>query len=138
MNENNNKIKLKIITHDKVVFENEVEELYVQTTEGRIGILPNHVPVVCALDIGCSKVKMKEESKCITTMGGVLQFSENNATILTDIAELDCDIDAVRAKEAMERAQKRMSGLKDKKDILRAQMALAKAMARISAQKKNF
>ena len=87
MNENSNKIKIKIITHEKVVFEENVDELYVKTTDGALGILPNHVPVVCALDIGVTRVIKDKEPICITTMGGVLQFSENEATILTDIAE---------------------------------------------------
>ena len=101
MNENSNKIKIKIITHEKVVFEENVDELYVKTTDGALGILPNHVPVVCALDIGVTRVIKDKEPICITTMGGVLQFSENEATILTDIAECGDDIDVVRAKEAL-------------------------------------
>ena len=56
MNENSDKIKLKIITHEKVVYENEVDELYVQSVDGRLGILPNHIPIVCALNIGVTKV----------------------------------------------------------------------------------
>ena len=40
MNENSNKIKIKIITHEKVVFEENVDELYVKTTDGALGILP--------------------------------------------------------------------------------------------------
>ena len=50
------KIHLKIITHEKIVFENDINELYVQTLEGRIGILKNHIPLVCALDVGVTKV----------------------------------------------------------------------------------
>ena len=93
MNENSNKIKVKVITHEKVVFERDVDELYVQSTDGRLGILPNHIPVVCALDIGVTKVIVDKEPIHITTMAGVLQFSQNEATILTDIAELGDDID---------------------------------------------
>ena len=138
MNENSDKIKLKIITHEKVVYENEVDELYVQSVDGRLGILPNHIPIVCALNIGVTKVIVGKNSECITTMAGVLQFSENEATILTDIAEVSADIDLVRANAAKERAQSRLQAQKDKIDVLRAELALAKAIARISAKDKKF
>ena len=138
MNENSNKIKLKVITHEKVVFEREVDELYVQSTDGRLGILPNHIPVVCAIDIGVTKVIVDKEPINITTMAGVLQFSQNEATILTDIAELGDDIDLARANAAKERAQARINAKDEKDDILRAQFALAKAIARISAKEKHI
>lgn len=138
MNENSNKIKVKVITHEKVVFERDVDELYVQSTDGRLGILPNHIPVVCALDIGVTKVVVDKEPIHITTMAGVLQFSQNEATILTDIAELGDDIDLARANAAKERAQARINARDEKDDILRAQFALAKAIARISAKEKHI
>lgn len=138
MNENSNKIKVKVITHEKVVFERDVNELYVQSTDGRLGILPNHIPVVCALDIGVTKVIVDKEPIHITTMAGVLQFSQNEATILTDIAELGDDIDLARANAAKERAQARINAKDEKDDILRAQFALAKAIARISAKEKHI
>lgn len=138
MNENSNKIKVKVITHEKVVFERDIDELYVQSTDGRLGILPNHIPVVCALDIGVTKVIVDKEPIHITTMAGVLQFSQNEATILTDIAELGDDIDLARANAARERAQARINAKDEKDDILRAQFALAKAIARISAKEKHI
>ena len=138
MNENSNKIKVKVITHEKVVFERDVDELYVQSTDGRLGILPNHIPVVCALDIGVTKVVVDKEPIHITTMAGVLQFSQNEATILTDIAELGDNIDLARANAAKERAQARINARDEKDDILRAQFALAKAIARISAKEKHI
>ena len=71
-------------------------------------------------------------------MGGVLQFSENEATILTDIAECGDDIDLARANAAKDRAQARLEAKNEKDDLLRAQFALSKAIARINAKNKNF
>ena len=132
------KIHLKVITHEKIVYENDIDALYVQSKDGRLGILKNHIPVMCALDIGVTKAVSGNEFQCITTMGGILQFSENNATILTDSAELDCDIDVARAKQAKERAEARLKAREDNLDIVRAQIALAKAIARISAGDKHI
>ena len=132
------KIHLKVITHEKIVYENDIDELYVQTTDGRIGILKNHIPVICALNVGVTKVVKDKVAQCIATMGGILQFAHNQATILTDIAELECDIDVARAKLAKERAEARLKAQEENLDVVRAQMALSKAIARISATDKNF
>ena len=127
------KIHLKILTHEKVVYENDINELYIKARDGYLGILPNHIPVICALDIGVTKAIDGNICQCIATMGGILQFSNNAATILTDIAELDCDIDVVRAKNAKERAEARLKAYDKTIDIERAQIALSRALARLHA-----
>lgn len=132
------KIHLKVITHEKIVFEDDIDEFYVQASDGRIGILKNHIPVISTLDIGVTKVIKDKKSQCIATMGGILQFANNQATILTDIAELECDIDVARARHAKERAQARLKAHNENIDMARVQMALAKAIARINATEKHF
>lgn len=130
------KINLKIITHEKIVYEKDVDEIYVKARDGQLGILKNHIPLICALDIGVTKAVRGAEFDCISTIGGILQFSDNRATILTDTAELDCDIDVARAKQARDRAEARLKAKNEEIDIVRAQLALARAIARISASKK--
>ena len=132
------KIHLKIITHEKIIYENNIDELYVQTTDGRIGILKNHIPIICALSVGVTKIVNDNKSECISTMGGILQFAHNHATILTDVAELECDIDVARAKNAKERAEARLKAQEENLDMARAQIALAKSIARISVKEKRF
>lgn len=134
----NDKIHLKVITHEKIVYEDDIDELYIQTTDGRMGILKNHIPVISTLGIGVTKVVKDKESQCIATMGGILQFAHNRATILTDIAELECDIDLVRAQHAKQRAQARLKAHDETIDMARVQLALAKAVTRISTKEKKF
>ena len=100
-------IHLKVITHEKIVYENNIDELYVKSKDGELGILKDHVPVICSLDIGVTKAITGNDCQCIAVNGGILQFSNNQATILTDNAELDCDIDVARARQAKERAEAR-------------------------------
>lgn len=122
---------LKIITQEKIVFDDEVTEIYTRSVDGEIGILKDHIPVMCALDIGITKVIQDSKISLFTTMGGVFQFKDNNALILTDISEKDADIDVMRAKAALKRAEER---LKDKAaliDTVRAESALARAKARL-------
>ena len=89
---------LKIITHEKVVFDDNVDEIYTKTTDGEMGILKNHVPVMAALDIGVTKAIKDNQPILFTTMGGVLQFKEDEALILTTTAERGDEIDVARAK----------------------------------------
>ena len=129
-------IHLKIITHEKIIYENDIDELYVKSKDGEIGILKDHQPLICALDIGVTKVVKDGKCECIATIGGILQFSDNRASILTDNAELECDIDVARARQAKERAEQRLRAKGDNVDLVRAQIALSKAIARIKASNK--
>lgn len=124
---------LKIITHEKVVFDDDVDEIYTKTTDGEIGILKNHVPIVSALDIGVTKAVKNGDYRYFTTMGGVIQFKDEEALILTPTAENGNEIDVIRAKEALKRARTRLSEADAKLDSKRAEAAIARAMARLKA-----
>ncbi len=133
------KIKLKIITHEKVVFEQEVDEITLQGSEGRFGVLPNHINIVSALDIGITKVINDNEPTFITTMGGIFKFNNNTATILTDIAEMGSDVDVVRARTKKEQAEARLKAHDITPDEFnRAQISLAKALARLKAGERSI
>lgn len=124
---------LKIITHEKVVFDEDVDAIYTRGTDGEFGILPDHIPVMAALDIGVTKVVQGTIEKFFTTMGGVFQFKDNEALILTTTAESGEEIDVTRAKAALARAQARLSEADATMDAKRAEAAIARAMARLKA-----
>ena len=127
------KIHLKIITTEKIVFEDDVDAIYTQGESGSFGILYNHVPFMSGLKIGITKVVKGNETSYFTTMGGAFQVKDNDAIILTTHAENSKDIDILRAKEAKKRAELRLAQKDSTTDLDRAQVALAKAMARINA-----
>lgn len=124
---------LKIITHEKLVFDEDVDEIYTRGTDGEFGILSNHIPVMSALDIGVTKVVQNGQYHYFTTMGGVLQFKDNEAVILTPTAENGNDIDVARAKAALEKAKAKLAEHDAEIDIKRTEAALARAMARLKA-----
>ncbi len=128
---------LKIITHEKVVFDEDVDEIYTRGVDGEFGILPNHVPVMSALDIGVTKVIQNNKTKYFTTMGGVLQFKDNEGIILTTTAEDGNDIDVARAKQALERARALLAEHNAEIDSKRAEAAMARALARLKATLNN-
>ena len=126
-------MKLKIITHERIVFDGEVDELVIHTTSGLIGILKDHIPITTSLEIGVTKAKIGDKFKYFATMGGVFQFRDNNAVILTDVCEDSSDIDVTRANAAKERAEARLAEYDAELDTQRAQAALARALARLQA-----
>lgn len=124
---------LKIITHEKVVFDSEVDEIYTRTVDGEIGILKNHVPIMSALSIGITKIIKDGKKDLFTTMGGILQFKDNEALILTPTAEHGNEIDKIRAEEALKRAKARLADSKANIDAKRAEAAIARAIVRLKA-----
>lgn len=126
-------MKLKIITHERIVFEGEVDEIVIQTKTGQMGILKDRLPITTVLDVGVTKAKIGEKYKYFATMGGIFQFKDNVANILTDICEDGCDIDVTRATDAKNRAEARLADTTAVIDTQRAQAALARSLARLKA-----
>ena len=127
-------MNLKIITQEKVVFDNDVDEIYTRGVDGEFGILKGHVPVMAALDIGVTRVKINNETKAFTTMGGVLQFKDEECLILTTLAEPGEEIDEMRARESLERGRRLLKEANAKIDSKRVEASIARAKARLKAK----
>ena len=127
-------MNLKIITQEKVVFDNDVDEIYTRGVDGEFGILKGHVPVMAALDIGVTRVKINNETKAFTTMGGVLQFKDGECLILTTLAEPGEEIDEMRARESLERGRRLLKEANAKIDSKRVEASIARAKARLKAK----
>lgn len=127
------KLHLKITTHERVVFDDDVDEISAKSTEGSFGILPGHIPFMCALDIGVTKIIKDGKPQNFTTMGGIFQLKGNEALILTQVAERAEEIDVERALEAKKRAKERLEEDTDTTDVQRAEVALSRALARLKA-----
>ena len=115
------KIHLKIITHEKIVYENDVDEVYSPGVQGEFGILYNHVPFMTTLKIGVTKVVNDKKEEFVSTLGGIFHLRDNKITILADEAEKGSDIDVPRAKLAKERAEAKLGNTKDKKERARSE-----------------
>ena len=126
-------MQLKIITHERIVFEGEVDEIVIQAQTGQMGILKDHIPLTTVLEIGVTKVRQGDKERFFATMGGVFQFKDDVATILTDVCEAGSDIDVTRANDAKTRAEARLAEGDAKVDSQRAQAALARSLARLKA-----
>ena len=128
---------LKIITHENIIFDEDVDEIYTKGMDGEFGVLKSHEPMMSALDIGVTKVVQPTGTKLFTTMGGIFQLKDGEAVILTDAGEAGDDIDVARAKEAKARAEARLSEANAAIDAKRAEAALTRAMVRLKAALEN-
>ncbi len=131
-----NKLHLKITTHEKTVFDSDVDEIYSKGSNGEFGVLPNHIPFMTPLEIGVTKVIKDGKPSTFTVMGGIFQLKDNDAIILTQTAELAEEIDVERAKEAKKRALERLEKKDKELDATRAELSMARAMARLKAANK--
>lgn len=129
-------IHLKIITPEKIVFEDDVDFISAQGVKGSFGVYPNHVPFMSALAIDTAKAVKNGVEIVFSVIGGAFQFKNNEAIILTEVAECGNDIDTARAQLAKERAEAKIASAQTQRDIKLANMALAKAMARLKAASK--
>lgn len=127
-------MKLKIITQERVVFDEEVDEIYTKGIDGEFGILKGHIPIMSALAIGVTRVTQGKDIKTFTTMGGILQFKDEECLILTTLAEPGEEIDEARAREALERARRNLREANARMDAKRAEAAIARAEARLKAK----
>ncbi|WP_302820914.1 ATP synthase F1 subunit epsilon, partial [Fusobacterium ulcerans] len=120
--------KVKVVNYQEKVLEQDAEFLLVRTTEGEMGILPNHSPFVAGLAIGEMKIRLNGEEKCYFVSGGFLEISNNNVTVLADEA-MPCEmIDLERARKEAEEAKAKLDKLKEDKDILLTEKNLNEAL----------
>lgn len=132
-------LKFQIITPERVVFNEEVEQLTVTTQDGEITILAHHLPLVSVLKPGELKYKKNNEEHVLAVSGGFIEVRpDNSAVILADTAEIAHEIDIERAESAKARAEKLMQEAVNKEDVDFAsiQANLEKALNRLKIGQK--
>ncbi len=122
---------LEIVTPDQKFFEGQTEMCIVRTTEGDMGILNDHEPLVAPVSVGKIRIRKDGAFQEAACAGGFLTVDENRVVIVTDAAEWADDIDVDRAKSAYQRARGRIDGNDKEIDVARAQAALGKAINRL-------
>src|SRR5579862_3881527 len=98
-------MELEIVTPEKIVFQGNVDEIYVNTADGAIGILPHHINLFTKLVPGELKLKISGKEQYMAITSGFLEVKKNKVTILADYAVHAEDIDIQKAVEAQKRAE---------------------------------
>lgn len=125
--------KVRVITPEGFYGQYNASILNVLTTDGHIGILANHMPLVAILETSVMNFVDEHKDRRLLAIGdGVLYFENNIAQVLVSSCESRDEIDFERAKAAHERAEKRLSSEHPNVDFKRAEKALKKAKNRLS------
>jgi F-type H+-transporting ATPase subunit epsilon len=122
-----------VVSPEGNVIKEEIEFVVLPGVNGELGILPNHAPLIAALEAGVISYTVDGKKRKLAISGGFVEVSENKATVLADTAEFGEAIDVGRAQAAKERAEKRLTQKSSDTDIKRAEYALRRAIARINA-----
>lgn len=122
-----------VVSPEGNVVKEDIEFVILPGVNGELGILPNHAPLIAALDAGVIRYTVNGQKAKLAISGGFVEVSDNKATVLADTAEFGEAIDVPRALAAKERAEKRLSQKSDDTDIKRAEYALHRAIARLNA-----
>ena len=123
-------MQLEVVTPDRQVFSEQVEFFSLRGLGGELGVLPGHVPLFTGMAPGVLKYKLEGGKEgVITIMGGFLDVQPKKATVLADIAERGEEIDMLRAQQAKERAEIRIS----RENQVDAEVDLKRALIRLRA-----
>lgn len=128
-----NKLTLKLITPERVVLDEQVDQVVVRAVDGEMAILPDHEPMLTALAIDIVRYTSDREEQTAAVMGGVMEVNRNEVTILADLAELDVEVDEARAHQRKARAEAEKTQKADKLDVYLSEMAISKSIARLKA-----
>ena len=127
--------KLHVITHERRFYDGEASMVELTTTEGDIGVYRNHIPLTAIVAPGVLKIHEEGEVKEAALMSGFIEILPERITIMAEVAEWPDEIDGNRAEEARIRAERRLKEESGEIDTMRAELALRRALVRLSLRK---
>jgi F-type H+-transporting ATPase subunit epsilon len=125
------KIALEIVTPDRGLIREDVDEVQVPGSEGYLGILPGHTPLLATLTVGELWYRIGTQKHYLAIARGFLEVLPDRVTILAQIAERADEIDVSRAEAARKRAEERLAKPAAEIDAERARIALMRALIRL-------
>jgi len=127
-------LKVSLITPDCILWDGPVEEALLYTTTGLMGILPNHAPLLTALEIG--PLRLRNENKewlSFAVMGGFATIKDNALTLIVNQAESGTSLEKATVEENLSKAKAALEEASTPADLIEAQIAYRKAKARFEA-----
>ena len=131
-------ISLKVLAPNQNVFEGEAEEVILPSTTGQLGVLPGHISLVTAIDIGVLRLRSNSKWSSIALTGGFAEIESDEVTVLVNSAEIGSQINSQTAEEALNKAKTELSKFSDTEkspDRIKALKDVSIAQARIQASK---
>lgn len=125
-------VNLNVVSAEESLFSGSIESLQITGSEGELGIMPGHAPLLTSLKPGMARiVKKGGDEEVIYLSGGMLEVQPNSVTVLADIAVRGGDLDEQAAEEAKQRAEEKLNAHGDGVDYAEAAAELARAVAQL-------
>ena len=124
-------IEFQIVTPERLVVHEQVDEVQIPGSEGYFGVLPGHTPLLASLAVGELWYRKGQEKTFVSVAGGFAEVLPDRVTLLATLAERADDIDPARAEAAKRRAEQRLVAPKSDIDYERARLALQKSIVRL-------
>jgi F-type H+-transporting ATPase subunit epsilon len=125
-------LALEIVTPDRAVVHDQVDEVQVPGSEGYLGVLPGHTPLLSMLQVGQLWYRKGAEKFFLSVAFGLVEVLPDRVVVLAQIAERAEEIDVDRAQAARQRAEQRLASRQRDQDLERARVALMKALTRLN------
>ena len=125
--------RLLVNTPDRVFYNDDVTMVELSITEGEIGVYAEHIPLTSVLVPCVMNIHVDGDVKKAAVHGGIVEILQDKVTVLAEIAEWPEEIDVNRANEAKTRAERRLSSNDPQIDVVRAEAALKRSLARLGA-----
>ena len=125
------KLTLEIVTPDRALVTEQVDEVELPGSEGYFGVLPGHTELLASLRVGELWYRIGQEKFYLAVAFGFVEVLPDHVTVLARIAEKAQDIDVGRAESAKKRAESRVANPSPDMDFERARVALMKSLIRL-------
>ena len=131
-------IRCEIVSQDRQVFAGDADMIIVPGSQGEMGILPNHAPLLSTLKFGILRVRYQGQEQIFTIAGGVIEVQPDLVTVMADSAENVQEIDVARAEAAKRRAEEilKQGPPPDSDAYLKIESALKRSNLRLEAVKR--
>lgn len=130
-------LHLEIVTQERRLFSGDVDMVVAPASEGIVGILPHHSPLLTTLKEGALQVKQGGAEEYFSIGGGFMEVQPDHVIVLADVAEKADEIDIARAEEARRRAEQLLKDRPAGADIQQALAALRRAQIRVAVAQKR-
>jgi F-type H+-transporting ATPase subunit epsilon len=128
------KLQLQVVSADRALVDEQVDEVEIPGTDGYFGVLPGHTPLLALLGTGALRYRRGADDRFLVIGFGFAEVQPDRVTILAQVAERAEEIDVARAEAAKKRAEQRLSGAGPGQvdmDAERARIALLKSLIRL-------
>ena len=132
-------LELEIVTPERLAYSDTVDAVVLPGSEGELGVLPHHAPLVAMLGVGELRIRKAGAEESFAIVGGFLQVLPDKVVVMAETADMASEIDLEKAQEARREAERALeTGYTEGADLAAARAALQQALLRIRVAERRY